>query len=70
MHGVRYLWFIGDGDSSVFHAVVTGVPSYGRHVQKVKCVNPMLLNAIGTALKNYVTTIQNIEGGMAFLQSG
>ena len=39
MHGVRYLWFIGDGDSSVFHAVVTGVPSYGRHVQKVECAN-------------------------------
>ena len=25
MHGLRYLWFIGDGDSSVYHAVVTGV---------------------------------------------
>ena len=29
MHGLRYLWLIGDGDSSVYHSVVTGVPSYG-----------------------------------------
>ena len=27
MHRVRYLWLIGDGDSSVYDAVVTGVPS-------------------------------------------
>ena len=39
MHGVRYLWFIGDGNSSVYHAVVTSVPSYGHHVQKVECAN-------------------------------
>ena len=39
MHGVRYLWFIGDGDSSVYHAVVTGAPSYGHHVQKVEYAN-------------------------------
>ena len=38
MHGVRYLWFIGDGDSSVYHAVVSNV-SYGRYVQKVECAN-------------------------------
>ena len=39
MHGVRYLWFIGDGDSSVYHVVVTGVPSYGHRMQKVECAN-------------------------------
>ena len=39
MHGVRYLWFIGDGDSSVYHSVETGVPSYGCCVQKVECAN-------------------------------
>ena len=38
MHGIRYLWFIGDGDSSVYHAVVSNV-SYGHYVQKVKCAN-------------------------------
>ena len=39
MHGVRYLWLIGDGDSSVYHSVVTGVPSYGWCVQKDECAN-------------------------------
>ena len=39
MHGFRYLWLIGDGDSSVYHSVVTGVPSYGRKITKVECAN-------------------------------
>ena len=39
MHGLRYLWLIGDGDSSVYHSVVTGVPSYGRKITKVECAN-------------------------------
>ena len=30
---------ISDGDSSVNHAVRTGVPSYGRLVQKLECAN-------------------------------
>ena len=33
MHGVRYLWFIKVGDSSVYHSV------YGHCVQKVECTN-------------------------------
>ena len=67
MHGVRYLWFIGDGGSSVYHSVVNGVPSYGRCVQKDECANHAV-NLIKTALKYYVRTIQNIKDGMAFLQ--
>ena len=39
MHGLRYLWLIGDGDSSVYHSVVTGVPTYGRDITKVECAN-------------------------------
>ena len=39
MHGLRYLWLIGDGNSSVYHGVVTGVPSYGRDITKVECAN-------------------------------
>ena len=27
IHGLRYLWLIGNGNSSVYHSVVTGVPS-------------------------------------------
>ena len=39
MHGLWYLWLIGDGDSSVYHSVVMGVPSYGRDITKVECAN-------------------------------
>ena len=37
-HGLRYMWMIGDGDSSVHHSIITSV-SYGRYVQKVECSN-------------------------------
>ena len=39
MHGLRYRWLIGDGDSSVYHAVVSGVPTYGIDIKKVECAN-------------------------------
>ena len=39
MHGVHYHWFICDGDSSVYHALVSGVPSYGIVIKKVECAN-------------------------------
>ena len=39
MHGLQYLWLIGDGDSSVYHSVVTGVLSYGQDITKVECAN-------------------------------
>ena len=37
MHDARYMRFIGDGDSSVFHNVATLVP-YGKYV-KEECAN-------------------------------
>ena len=39
MHGLRYLWLTGYGDSSVYHSVATGVPSHGRKITKVECAN-------------------------------
>ena len=39
LHGLRYLWLIDYGDSSVYHSVVTGVPLYGRKITKVECTN-------------------------------
>ena len=39
LHVLRYIRMIGDGDSSVYHAVCTEVPSYGRLVQKLECGN-------------------------------
>lgn len=38
MHGVRYMRFIGDGDSSVFHNVATLVP-HGKYVKKEEYAN-------------------------------
>ncbi|XP_075556529.1 uncharacterized protein LOC142588576 [Dermacentor variabilis] len=38
MHGVEYRTFIGDGDSSVLHQILTKV-EYGRFVKKRECAN-------------------------------
>lgn len=38
IHGLRYMWMIGDGDSSVHHSILISVP-YGQHAQKVECSN-------------------------------
>ena len=51
MHGLRYMWLIGDGDSSALHAITTLVP-YGRDVKKVECSNH--------AVKCYRTRLENI----------
>ena len=42
MHGLRYKWLIGDGDSSVYNAVSQGVLSYGRHIVKIECANHVI----------------------------
>ena len=40
IHGlIRYLRFIGDGDSSVHNSLITGVPTYVYDVTKVDCTN-------------------------------
>ena len=38
-HGVRYIKFAGDGDSSVHSTVITGVPGWGRAIEKLECAN-------------------------------
>ena len=38
MHGLRYIWMVGDGDSSVYLSVTLNV-SYGLGVHKVECAN-------------------------------
>ena len=38
MHGLRYMWMIGDGDSSVHYSVTINVP-YGIDVKKIECSN-------------------------------
>lgn len=39
MHGVRYMRFIGDGDSSVFPSLLNGVTGWGRDIKKIECAN-------------------------------
>ena len=39
MHGVRYMRFIGDGDSSVHSTLLQCVPLWGRDITKLECAN-------------------------------
>ncbi|XP_049821547.1 uncharacterized protein LOC126265075 [Aethina tumida] len=43
MHGLKYLKFIADGDSSVFKNIKEKVP-YGHEVVKIECMNHVLKN--------------------------
>ena len=38
-HGVRYLRFIGDGDSSVYPDLIAKVPGWGYAIRKMECAN-------------------------------
>ena len=38
-YGLRYINFVGDGDSSVHARILQDVPIWGRFVQKVECAN-------------------------------
>ena len=51
-HGLRYTKFIGDGDSSIFPAVVSGVP-YGHYSKKVECANHTV-KCYRSALENLI----------------
>lgn len=51
MHKLRYLYLVGDGDSSVFYSVANNV-SYGRLVKKVECCNH--------AVKCYRTRLESL----------
>ena len=50
-HGLRYIEFIGDGDSLVFPVLVSGVP-YGHYIKKLECAN--------YAVKCYRTALQHL----------
>ena len=39
LHGVRYIKFIGDGDSSVHAQLISGVSGWGYAIQKQECAN-------------------------------
>lgn len=50
MHGVKYLQFVGDGDSSVFAQLREKV-SYGRQIKKIECKNHVIKNYTGALYK-------------------
>ena len=39
VHGVRYMEFIGDGDSSVYPSLLQNVPGWGYAIRKLECAN-------------------------------
>ncbi len=39
VHGVRYMNFVGDGDSSVYPTLVQNVPVWGQAIKKLECAN-------------------------------
>ena len=39
VHSVRYMRFVGDGDSSVYSTLVQNVPGWGRYIKKQECAN-------------------------------
>jgi len=61
MHGVRYLKFVGDGDSSVYAKIQEKV-LYGKQVRKMECTNHALKNYGKHLRKTKADTSVNLEG--------
>ena len=59
-HGLRYIEFIGDGDSSVFPALVSGVP-YGHYIKKLECANHAV-KCYRTALEHLINDKPSYKG--------
>ena len=55
-HGVRYMRFVGDGDSSVHPALLENVPRWGRYIKKLECANHTCKCYRGS-LENWPVTI-------------
>lgn len=52
MHGLQYLSFIGDGDSSVYANLRKNV-SYGQKITKIECKNHVV--------KNYTSALHKVS---------
>ena len=37
VHGVRYIRFVGDGDSAVYPTLIQCLPGWGRYIKKMEC---------------------------------
>ena len=51
-HGLRYINFIGDGDSSVHTTLISGVSGWGHAISKQECTNH--------AVKCYRSSLENL----------
>ena len=51
-HGLRYINFIGDGDSSVHTMLISGVSGWGHAISKQECANH--------AVKCYRSSLENL----------
>ena len=60
-HGVRYIKFAGDGDSSVYPTLLNEVPVWGRDIKKLECANHAC-KCYASALKNLLQKILNTGG--------
>ena len=61
MHNLKFLSFIGDGDSSVHAKIISNV-KYGKDILKVECINH-LVKSVGKALyKIKKDTTIDVEG--------
>ena len=56
INGLRYLWFIGDRNISVYNSLINDVPTYGHDITKVECIN----HAVKCS-HSHTMSISNIE---------
>ncbi|XP_063240064.1 uncharacterized protein LOC134540920 [Bacillus rossius redtenbacheri] len=57
MHGLKYKYFVGDGDSSVYARIIQNVP-YGRFVHKLECANH--------CIRNYTSHLHTLASDKSF----
>ena len=67
VHGVRYMNFVGDGDSSVYPTLVQNVPVWGQAIKKLECANHACKCYHG-ALKRLVQENLSYKGSGGLIQ--
>ena len=67
MHGLTYMWMIGDGDSSVHYSVTINVP-YGREVEKIEGSNHAV-KCYRSSLEKVVKDNSSFKGQNGFLST-
>ena len=60
-HSVRYINFIGDGDSSVHTTLISGVRGWGHAITKQECAN-LAVKCYKSALENLVKDKPQYKG--------